>query len=140
VRGCNDVQQCRYTETESAPIGTTHTTYAVVKDANGFARQTATGTFMVVANPRPNVSVLVGKSDLNAGETVDATASSQDDDGIAWTEIATDDGQSVKRCDNTNTCTLTVTRPAAGTFRFVGRSSDMSGLIGSATSTAVTVH
>jgi len=140
VRGCNNVQQCRYTETESFPINTTHTAYGIIRDANGFTRQTAVGSYAVVANPRPNVTVLVGKNDMNVGESVDATASSQDDDGIAWTEIATDDGQMVKRCNNTNTCTLTVTRTTAGTFHFVGRSSDMSGLVGSTTSTAINVH
>jgi hypothetical protein len=140
VKGCNNVQQCRYSATETDPIGTTHTAYGIIRDANGFTRQTATGSFSVVANPRPNVTVLVGKNDMYVGESVDATANSQDDGGIAWTEIATDDGLNVKRCNNTNVCTMTVMRNSAGTFHFVGRAADMSGLVGSTTSTAVNVH
>jgi hypothetical protein len=139
IRGCNDVQQCRYTGYEASPVGTTHTAYGIIRDANGFSLQTAFASWAVVSNPHPVLSILTGNSDINAGESVDATVNASDSDGIAWTEISTDDGQMTKRC-YTSSCTLTVTPSTARTFHFIASAADMTGLVGYATSTAVTVH
>jgi hypothetical protein len=139
VRGCNDVQQCRYTGTETSPVGTIHTTYAVVRDANGFIRQSPTKSFAVVDNPRPIVTITPGKNAMFVGETVDVTVSATDDDGIAFTEITNSDGTSIKRCE-TNLCTAQIVRPTAGTFYFLGRAGDIPGKIGTATSSAVVVE
>ncbi|MCK9360662.1 hypothetical protein M0Q28_00325 [Patescibacteria group bacterium] len=139
VRGCNVVQQCRYTGLETSPIGTVHTAYGVIRDANGFTRQTSVESFEVVSNPRPVVTITPGKNSMLRGETVDVSVSASDDDGIAFTEITESDGTLIKRCES-SFCTAQVMRPTAGTFRFIGRAGDIPGMIGTATSSAVVVQ
>lgn len=139
VRGCNDVQQCRYTATETGAVGTTHQAYAVIRDANGFARQSAVKTFSVVTNPRPLVTVSPGKTSLFRGETVDVNVSASDDDGVTYTEIRTSDDTFTKRCES-SFCTAQVMRSTAGNFRFIGVAGDAAGMIGSATSSEIVVQ
>lgn len=139
IRGCNSVQQCRYTSEETSPVGTVHSTYAIARDANGYTRQTAVKTFAVVSNPRPIVSVTLGKNFMYAGETLDVNVSATDSDGVAFTEVLNSDGTLAKRCE-TSTCTAQILRPTAGTFVFLGRAGDTQGAIGNATSSAVVVQ
>lgn len=139
VRGCNDVQQCRYTATETSPIGTVHTVYAIARDANGFTRQSATKTFSVVSNPRPLITVTPGKTTMYRGETIDVAVSATDDDGLNYTEITTSDGSFTKRC-NGSYCTAQVIRGTAGTFQFIGTSVDMLGAMATASSSVITVQ
>lgn len=139
VRGCNNVQQCRYTAAETSPVGTVHSVYGVIRDANGFTRQTATKTFTVVTNDRPIISISPGKTSMLAGEMVDVTVQASDDDGIAYTEIVTDDGTFTKRCQS-SLCTAQIQRTNAGTFRFIGRASDSIGALATATSSAIVVQ
>lgn len=139
VRGCNDVQQCRYTAQETSPAGTVHTVYGIARDANGFTRQSATKTFRVETNPRPVVTVTPGKTTMLRGETIDVTVSASDEDGVSYTEITTTDGTFTKRCTGSY-CTAQVIRGTAGTFRFIGTSADMSGAIGTASSSVITVQ
>lgn len=139
VRGCNAVQQCRYTAQETSPAGTMHSVHAIIRDANGFTRQSAVKTFSVVDNPRPVVTITPGKTSMLRGETLDINLSATDDDGIAYTEIQESNGTVIKRCTS-SFCTAQVMRPTAGTFRFLGFSADTQGVIGSATSTQVIVQ
>lgn len=139
VRGCNGVQRCRYTAEETSPVGTVHSVYAIIRDANGFTRQSGSTNFTVVANEHPVVTVLLGKTSLHPGETLDVTVSATDDDGIASTDITTDDGSFSKHC-NTSSCNAIVTRPAAGTFRFLGSATDLTGLVSTASSSVITVE
>ncbi len=139
VRGCNDVQRCRYLGTESSLVGTTHEVYVIAKDANGFTRRSATYTYAVVQNPRPTLTVSVGKTVMLPGETVDVSVQSYDDDGIVYTDITTSDGTFSKRCE-TNSCTATVTRPTGGSFSFIGTAADPNGAVGTASSSVIVVQ
>jgi hypothetical protein len=139
VRGCNALQQCRYTAEETSPEGTIHTVYAIAKDANGFTRQSGLSTFSVVANAKPIVSIAVGKTFMYAGESIDVTVSASDSDGVSYTEITTDDGSFTKRCES-SICTADVPRPNAGTFSFIGTAADTMDAIATATSDEIVVQ
>jgi len=139
VRGCTDIQQCRYTGAETSVIGTVHTVYAILRDTNGNAQQTETKTITVVENERPLISVATGKNTIFVGEQVDTTVQATDDSGIAWTEIWVD-GAVVKHCAAASCTTNVGPWSSARTVYVVGKASDMSGFIGYGTSTAVVVQ
>lgn len=139
IKGCNDVQQCRYAGTVAGSVGTVHSIYGIATDANGMTRRTETKTVSIVQNPRPIVTIQTGKSLIYRGETVDVIVDAIDDDGVASTEIRFN-GMVLKQC-MTNRCTMT-TGPwtSAETLTFVGKATDIHGRENVATSSAVLVQ
>ncbi len=139
VRGCTDQQSCRYAGTEDGTIGTVHNVYAVLRDTNGFAKQTETKTILVVDNEHPYVTVETGKNTIFTGEQVDATVRASDDSGIDWTEIWLN-GNLIKHCA-ASICTANVGPfSSPRTFQVVGRAQDTTTLVGYGTSTLITVQ
>ncbi len=137
---CSSTQVCRYIEEETSNVGTTHSLYAIIQDANGFTRQSNSATISVVENPRPAVSILTGKDLIYVNETVDVTATaSSDANAIVSTEIWLD-GTLAKSCTG-STCTL-IAGPwtSARTLNFVAKATDNTGLSGFATSTRISVQ
>ncbi len=139
VKGCNDVQDCRYIADETSATGTVHTFSVIAGDRNGFTITSETRTLRVVDNDHPVVTVLPGRSSLLKGDSVDVTISASDEDGVAATEIWVD-GTLLKHCAS-GTCT-TNTGPwnEARSLVFVGRAQDTLGLWGSTSSTAIAVQ
>ncbi len=139
VRGCVDQQECRYTAAETGAIGTRHTIYVVATDANGRTVRSETHTLTVVANSSPTVGIVVGKSSILMGETVDVRVTAADDDGVQETRILVD-GTVIK------TCSLPVCEAIIGPWRetrsveVVATAKDALGAQSSVTSTAVTVR
>ncbi len=127
IRGCTNVQICRYSFQETSALGTTHSAYTIAQDANGIQRQSTTQTYTVVTNDHPLIQIAPAKTNPLKGEFVDVTITASDEDGIAWTEIWSE-GALIKRC-NASTCTAT-TGPwnQTGTYHFVGRTEDGLGL------------
>ncbi len=139
IHGCNDLQQCRWLDNETSPIGTVHTAYAIAQDAFGNKRQSPSRTFTVVSNDHPVVSVLPAKNGIYQGETVDVTVNATDDDGIAWTEVWLDNTL-LKHCAAAS-CTIT-TGPwnQARSLQFIGVAQDTLGISASASSSILTVQ
>lgn len=139
VRGCSDIQECRYAGEELSPVGTVHSVYAILRDTNGFAQQTEVKHITVVENERPLVTLETGKTTILRGEQVDVTARATDDNGLAWTEIWVDDVL-VKHC-NTSVCTANIGPwSVSRQVRAVGKAQDTAGFIGYGTSTTVFVQ
>jgi hypothetical protein len=139
VRGCTDIQQCRYAGEELSPVGTVHSVYAILRDTNGFAQQTEVKQITVVENEHPYVTLETGRSTILRGEQVDVTVRATDDNGLAWTEIWVDDIL-VKHC-NTSICTADIGPwSVARQVRAVGKAQDTMGFIGYGTSTTVFVQ
>ncbi len=139
IKGCNNVQQCRYAGTVAGSVGTVHSVYGIATDANGMTRRTETKTVSVVTNPHPIVTIQTGKSLIYRGETVDVSVDVIDDDGVTSTDIWAN-GVLLKQCA-TNRCTM-VTGPwnSAGTLTFVGKATDALGLESSVSSSAVLIQ
>lgn len=129
VRGCNSVQQCRFTDAEPGTLGTVHSVHTVLTDANGFTRQSESKTISVVANPKPEVSVTLGKTSIYVGETVDVTVSAMDADGVTWTEVWVD-GSMVRRCAATSCTTVIGPWTSARSITVTGRAQDGRDLVG----------
>lgn len=138
-RICDFVNECRWTDNESDPIGTVHNVYAILRDGAGLPRQTPVKTITVVANPGPYVSVTPGKNRMYTGETLDATVNASDEDGISMTEIWVD-GVKIKTCQ-LSTCTSDMIGPwpTPRTVYITGRSQDLNGAIGYGTSSIIVV-
>jgi hypothetical protein len=139
VQGCIDQQECRYTAPETSPIGTHHTIYVIATDANGQTFRSETRTLAVVANDSPVTGILVGKTSVLQGETVDVHVSAADNDGIQETRIMVD-GTMVK------TCSLPICDAIVGPWRetrtveIVGSAKDSLGAQSFATSTTIAVR
>lgn len=139
VRSCTDLQECRYTERETSPIGTIHSVFMVVTGRNGSSVRSETKTFSVVANDRPIVDVIPDKDALFVNERMDVTVSASDDDGIQGTRILLD-GVVLK------TCTLSTCRVSIGpwteakSLRITGQATDLLGATATATSSLITVR
>lgn len=139
VQGCIDQQECRYTAPETSPIGTHHAIYIVATDANGQTFRSETRTLAVVANDSPVTGIMVGKTSILQGETVDVHVSAADNDGIQETRIMVD-GTVVK------TCSLPICDAIVGPWRetrtveIVGSAKDSLGAQSFATSTTIAVR
>jgi|GEM_PF-445573 len=139
IKGCSNVQICRYAVPETSPTGTVHTIYGIATDANGFTKRSNTETFRVVDNDHPFLTLVTGNSNIYTGETVDVSVSASDDDGVSWTEVWLD-GAKLKHCDS-GLCVITAGPwSTPRTVNFVGKAADVTGLQNSATSTTVTVN
>lgn len=139
VKGCDNVQECRYTALEDSTLGTVHSFYAIARDSSGNQRRTDTKTMTVVQTAHPIVSLLLGKYNLQLGETVDVTVTATDDNAVSWTSVALD-GVELKRCLSA-ICTITAGPwSSARTLYFFGQAQNSAGLNGSTTSTSVTVQ
>ncbi|MDP3793751.1 MAG: hypothetical protein Q8R07_03290, partial [Candidatus Uhrbacteria bacterium] len=139
IKGCTNVQICRYATQETSPTGTVHTIYGIATDANGFTQKSNTETFRVVDNDHPYLTMIVGKTTMYPGETVDVSVSATDDDGVNWTEVWLD-GAKLKHCDSV-VCVVTAgpwSNPR--TVNFVGKAADTTGLENAATSTTITIN
>ncbi len=139
VRGCTDQQQCRYAGEELSPVHTIHSVYAILRDTSGYAKQTETKYFTVVANEHPLVTVATGKNVIFTGEQVDVTVNATDDSGISWTEVWVDQTL-IKHCASA-TCTANIGPWSSGRqIEASGKASDATGLVGYGTSTTVLVQ
>ncbi|MCC7522225.1 hypothetical protein IT407_00260 [Candidatus Uhrbacteria bacterium] len=138
-RICDSVNECRWTDLESDPVGTVHNVYAILRDGIGLPRQTPVKTITVVTNPGPYVTVTPGKNRMYTGETLDATVSASDEDGISTTEIWVD-GVKIKSCQ-LSTCTSDMIGPwpTPRTVYITGRSQDLNGAFGYGTSSIIVV-
>lgn len=106
VRGCIDIQECRYSEQETSPIGTTHEVVAIISNASGAREYSATSTINVVLNDSPKVTVEPDNATLYTGETTTVTVRGEDNDGVAQTTISVN-GEVVKTCQ-TPLCSISV--------------------------------
>lgn len=139
VRGCVSQQECRYSDAEASPIGTTHSVYAVATDANGQTTRSDTRTISVVANDRPVIGIAVGKNLIFRGEQVDVTVNAADDDGIREINLSVD-GNVVKTCQASSCTTNIGPWTNARTVAVVATAKDLLGAISHATSTTITVE
>ncbi|MBM3204461.1 hypothetical protein FJZ48_00555 [Candidatus Uhrbacteria bacterium] len=136
VKGCNDLQECRYLNTETSAIGSTHEVYGIARNLSGTSRRTATQTISVVPNDHPRITLTPSKSVVARGETLEVSVTVTDDDGMDWTEIWLNH-QRVKHC-SFGSCTI-VAGPwdQAQTVSLSAVARDLLGL--SATSTVTTI-
>lgn len=139
VRGCSTTQECRYSETETAAIGTTHEVYAIVRDSGGHPFRSETQTFQVVQNEAPILTLDSSKTFIYAGESMDVSVNASDDDGVTETQIYWK-GTLIKQCVGATCNAMIGPVTERGFVQFVGKAMDTRGNIGSATSTAVQVQ
>lgn len=139
VRGCTDIQECRYTGPADYPVNSTHTVFAVFRDTNGFSRTTAAKSFAVVENDHPYVTVTLGKTFMYRGETMDVTVQATDEDGIDHTEVWFG-GSLVKSCASTVCTAIIGPVNTSGTYTVEGRAEDTTSLVGSGVSESFLVQ
>ena len=128
---------CRYTDYLSGDVGTTHQISAVVTTPAGLQYKSNAFTISIADNDTPMITLASGISTVLAGQTVEITATAQDDDGIGQTRILKD-GQVLKTCLGAIPCTI-ITGPwnvAAGTvLTFEARVTDLLNAEGTAFTT-----
>ncbi len=139
VRSCTDLQECRYTERETSPLGTIHSVFMFIVNRNGSSVRSDTKTFNVVANDRPAIDVTPDKYNPFTNERMNVTVSATDDDGIQGTSILLD-GVVLKTCA-LSTCTVSIGPwTEAKTLRITGQATDLTGISAVATSSLITVR
>lgn len=139
VRGCIDIQECRYSEQETSAIGTTHEIVAVVSNASGAREYSSTSTIAVVLNDSPTVTVEPDTASLYTGETTTVTVRGEDNDGVAQTTISVN-GEVVKTCQ-TPLCSITVGPwDTAQTIRLDATATDIPGAQSVATQKTITIR
>ncbi len=139
VRTCTNVQECRYTERETSPLGTVHSVFMVAVSRSGSSVRSETKTFSVVSNDRPAIDVMPDKNNLFTNERMNVTVSASDDDGIQGTSILLD-GVVLKAC-MLSTCSASIGPwTEAKTLRLTGQATDLLGASATATSSLITVR
>ena len=103
---------CSYQGTIFGNIGSVHTVYARIKTNGGLYYRSQSALVTLAANDAPSVTVATGKMNMFATETVDVTASANDDDGIASITIYQNDSP-IKTCTGLASCT-TIAGPFPG--------------------------
>jgi len=140
VKGCaSAIRECRWSDILPGGVGTVYDVYGNVTDNLGRNYVTAHKTITIGTNDSPVATMTVGKNLIFIGETVDATASGSDDNGIVKLEVMKD-GVVLKSCDSAAPCTL-ITGPwmEAGTISFVARATDGLGMVATSEPVSVTV-
>lgn len=141
VKGCaTGARQCQWTDyLLNKTIGSVHPVKATVSDTLGRVYTSSELTITVSTTDAPAVMVTPAKDLIYTGETLDVTVSASDNDGITSIDVMKD-GAVIKHCDGATPCTVT-TGPwnTVGTMVFTGRSYDTKNVMGSGTSTGVTV-
>ncbi|MFA5129790.1 MAG: protease inhibitor I42 family protein [Patescibacteria group bacterium] len=130
---------CKYQNTLSGGIGSTHTLYARVKSTTGQFYRSKTYTITVSNNDAPMISVLAGKTNMYSTETVDVTGTASDDDGISTMSIY-QNGTVIKTCTGVSSCTAIAgpfTLPVGTVLNFAASATDMKGLVSSSTQDAL---
>lgn len=139
VRTCTNVQECRYTERETSPLGTIHSVFMVAVSRSGSSIRSETKTLSVVSNDRPAIDVTPDKNNPFINERMNVTVSASDDDGIQGTSILLD-GVILKTCI-LSTCTVSIGPwTETKTLRITGQATDLMGASATATSSLITVR
>lgn len=99
--------ECKYTDYIEGGIGSVHTIYARVQTPGYAWYRSDTKTITISDNDAPQISAAAGKVSITTTETVDITASANDDDGIASVEILRN-GVTLKTCLGAAPCTVIV--------------------------------
>ncbi len=139
IRSCGSLQECRYSERETSPVGTTHTVFAIATDRNGTSIRSETKTISVVTNDSPLIEITPDKTVIYPNEQMDVSITANDDDGIQQTNLSID-GIIIKTC-RTPTCRATIGPwSAPRTVVVEGSATDQLGAHSSATSSLITVR
>lgn len=131
--------ECRWSDILPGSVSTTYDVYGRVTDSLGRKYDTVHKTITIGTNDSPMVTIQSAKTSIFVGETIDITASANDDDGITKIEIMKD-GAVLKTCNSAAPCTMT-TGPwmAAGSISFIGRATDTKNLVSTSDPVTVTV-
>ncbi len=138
AHGCDSIQRCAWSATETGPVGTTHTLYAVATDRNGIRTTSGSSTVAVVLNDRPFVSILTGKTMIYVGESVDMTASASDSDGVQSIRVYANDTL-IKTCVAARCTADTGPWMTAGNVTLSAEATDIQGLVSTRAHATVSV-
>lgn len=138
AKGCNSVQRCSWSETETSPLGTQHIFSAVARDRNGFSAQSGTSSVAVVMNDHPVLTIRGGKSTIFVGETVDINGSATDSDGIAFIRLYANNVL-LKTCQASICSVDTGPWMTEGTVTLSAEATDLQGLVSARKETTVNV-
>ncbi len=136
---CSDSLGCTVNYNITSPAGTTLSAYARIEGGRGNVYATPVQTFTVGTHDGPTGSILLDKTRIYPGESLDVRVTAADDNGIAWIEVYQGDVL-LKKCQNTISCVVTSGPHAAGTISFRARIQDMLGATLDLTSDEVLVQ
>lgn len=134
VKGCaTGARQCQWSDFVSGNVGQTMPVFAIVTDTLGRTYTSKTLTLTIGTNDSPSVNVTPAKTSIFVGESVEATVTASDNDGISKIEVLKD-GVVLKTCESAQPCTV-LTGPwtqAGAALQFSGRATDTKGMTSSA--------
>lgn len=141
VKRCqNNPTTCKFSNTISGSIGSTHTVYATLTSNAGLSYQTVTKSVQIAANDAPAVVVTAGKPSLYKTETVDISVTASDNDGIGSMKIM-QGNTLIKSCNGPTACTATVgpfpTFSSGDSLRYTGFATDLLGQSASSSADAI---
>src|SRR3989344_5645398 len=118
---------CRYTDSITGAIGSSHSVYAIVTTGNALMYKSNTLTVTIGTNDTPAATLTPSKTAIYPNETVDMTLTASDDDGLASMDIGKY-GVTLKSCAGAAPCTVTTgpwNVPSGSVLSFEGRAYDM---------------
>lgn len=133
-----DPNECRYSDYIQGEIGSEHSVYAWIVTPGTQEYRTETKTITIAENDPPRITVVTEWEEISPTETVELTATADDDDGIAYVEIR-QGGEMLQRCIGAAPCTVDAgpfDLPSGSVVSFDAVASDLLGLVTTSTAAA----